>query len=74
MRPTKHYAVGIVRRTDHLVGGIERQHRSNSSPPRRHEKTEKKQFEVTHTTSGKPWIVEQDIPDRFTDREDVLDT
>ena len=22
-------------------------------------------------TSGRPWIAEQDIPDRFTDREDV---
>ena len=71
MRPTEHYAVGTVRRTDHLVVGIERQLKPNSSLPHRHEKIETKQFGVIHTTSGRPWIVEQDIPDRFTDREDV---
>ena len=60
-----------MRRTDHLVVGIERQLQPNSSPPRHHEKTETKQFGVIHTTFGRPWIVEQDIPDRFTDHEDV---
>ena len=50
--------------------GIERQFKPNS-PPRHHGKIETKQFGVIHTTSGRPWIVEQDIPDRFTDHEDV---
>ena len=71
MRPTEHYAVGTVQRTDHLVVGIEGQLKPNSSPPRRHEKTGTKQFGVIHMTSGKPWAVEQDIQDRSTDREDV---
>ena len=69
-RPTEHYAVRTVRRIDHLVVGIERQFKPNS-PPHRHGKIETKQFGVIHTTSGRPWAVEQDIQDRSTDREDV---
>ena len=53
------------------MDGIERQLRPNSSLPHRHVNTEIKQFGVIHTTFGRTWIVEQDIPDRFTDREDV---
>ena len=70
-RPTEYYAVGTLRRTDHLAVGIERQLKPNSSPPRRHEKTEIKQLGDIHMNFGRTWIVEQDIQDRSTDREDV---
>ena len=72
MRLIEHYAVGTVRRTDHLAVGIERQPKPNSSLPQRIVKIETKQLGVIHTTSGRPWIAEQDTPDRFTDRGDVL--
>ena len=36
-------------------------------------KIEMEEFGVTRTTSGRPWTVEQDIQDRSTDREDVLE-
>ena len=71
MRSIDHYTVGIVRRTDHHVAGIEWLLRPNSSLPHRPVKIETKEFGVTRTTTGRPWIVEQDIPDRFMDREDV---
>ena len=71
MRPIDRYVVGTVRQTDHHVVGIERQLKPNNSLPHCHTKLETKQFGVIHTTSGRPWIVEQDIPDRFTDREDI---
>ena len=71
MRPTEHYAVGTVRRTDHHVVRIEWQPRPNSSLLHRHVKIETKQFGVVHTTFGRPWIVEQDIPDQFTNCEDI---
>ena len=71
MRPVDHYVVGIVRRTDHHAVGIKRQFGQNSSPPHRHTKIETKQLGVIHTTFGRTWTVEQDIPGRSTDREDV---
>ena len=71
MRPIDNHAVGTVRRTDHHVVGIERQLRPNSSLPHRLVKIETKQLGVAHTTSDRPWIVEQDIHDLFMDREDV---
>ena len=71
MQPTERYADETVRWTDHLVVGIERQFKPNSSPPHRHEKIETKQFGVIHTTFVKTWTVEQDIQDRSTNREDV---
>ena len=69
--PPSRNAVERVRRTDHHVVGIERQLRTNNSLPHRLVKIETKQLGVTHTTSGRPWIVEQDIPDRYTDCEDI---
>ena len=71
MRPIVPYAVGTVRRTDHHAVGIARQLRPNSSPPHHHVKIETKQFGVIHMTFGRTWTVEQDIPDRSTDQEDV---
>ena len=43
----------------------------NTSPPRLIVKAEIKQLLVIHMTFGRTWTVEQDIPDRSTDREDV---
>ena len=58
-----------MRQTDHHVVRIERQLRPNSSLPHRKNRDETARG---HTyTSGRPWIVEEDIPDRFMDREDV---
>ena len=66
-----HHAVGTTRLTDHNAVGIKRQLKPNSSPPHPNEKIEIKQLGVIHTTLGRTWTVEQDIPDRSTDRENV---
>ena len=60
-----------MRLTDHHTIGTKRQLKPNTSPPHLTVKAETKQFGVIHTTFGRTWIVEQDIPNRFTDREDV---
>ena len=66
-----HHVVETGRTTGHHAVGIKRQLRPNSSLPHRPVKIETKEFGVTRTTSGRPWIVDQDIPDRSTDREDI---
>ena len=63
--------VGTMRLTDHHVVGIKRQFKPNNSPPHPKEKIDIKQLGVIYTTLGRTWIVEQDKPDRSTDREDV---
>ena len=60
-----------MRHVDHNLVGIKRQFKPNSNPPHRHVKTETTQLGVIHTTFGRTWTVKQDIPDRYTDREDV---
>ena len=66
-----HHAVGTMRLTDHNAVGIKRQLKPNSSPPHPNEKIEITQLGVIHTTLGRTWTVEQNIPDRSTDHEDV---
>ena len=66
-----HHVVETGRPTGHPAVGIKRQLRPNSSPPHRHVKAETKQLRIIHTTFGRTLTVEQDIPDRSTDREDV---
>ena len=68
---TDHPVVGIIRRTDHPVVGMKRQLRPNNSPPHRLAKTGTEQLGTIHTTFGRNWTVEQDTPDRSTDREDA---
>ena len=68
---TDYHMVGIVRRTDHLAVGIKLQLRPNNSLPHRLIKTGTKQLGAIHTTFGRTWTVEQDIPDQSTDREDA---
>ena len=60
-----------MRLTDHHVVGTKRQLKPNTSPPHLTIKAEIKQPGVIHMTFDKTWTVEQDIPDRSTDREDV---
>ena len=60
-----------VRQTDHPAVGIKRQLKPSSSLLHRPAKIETEQLEITCTTSGRPWTVEQDIQDRSADREDM---
>ena len=60
-----------MRLTDHHAVGIKRQLKPNNSLPHPNEKIEIKQLGVIHMTLGRSWIVEQNIPDRSTDRKDV---
>ena len=66
-----HNVVETGRLTGHPAVGIKRQLRPNNSLPHRPVKIETEKFGVIRTTSGRPWTKEQDIPDRFMDREDV---
>ena len=66
-----HHVVETGRPTGHHAVGIKRQLRPNSRPPHHPIKIGTKESGVKHTTSDRPWIVEQVIPDRFTDCEDV---
>mgnify|MGYP006268567871 CR=1 FL=1 len=60
-----------MRLTDHHAVGTKRQLKTNTSPPHLTVKAETTQLVVTHMTFGRTWTIEQDIPDRSTDREDV---
>ena len=60
-----------MRLTDHHVAETKRQLKPNISPHYLTVKAEIKQLGVIHMTVGRTWTVEQDIPDRSTDREDV---
>ena len=66
-----HHAVGTMRLTDHNAVEIKRQLKPNNSPPHPNKKTEIKQLRVIHTTLGRTWTVEKNIPDRSMYREDV---
>ena len=71
MRCRSPYHHRAMRLTDHHVVGIKRQLKPNTSPPHLIVKAEIKQLVVIHMTFGRTWTVEQDIPDRSTDCEDV---
>ena len=71
MRRWSPYHHRIMRMTDHHAVGTKRQLKPNTSPPHLTVKVEIKQLGVIHMTFGRTWTVEQDIPDRSTDREDV---
>ena len=60
-----------MRLTDHYMVGTKRQPKPNTSPPNLTVKVEIKQLGVIHMTFGRTWTIEQDIPDRSTDREDA---
>ena len=60
-----------MRLTGPHVVGTKRQLKPNTSPAHLAVKAEIKQLGVIHMTFGRTWTVEQDIPDRSTDREDV---
>ena len=60
-----------MRLTDHHVAGAKRQLKPSTSPYYLTVEAEIKQLGVIHMTFGKTWTVEQDIPDRSTDREDM---
>ena len=60
-----------MRLTDHHAVGIKRQLKPITSPPHLAVKAETKQLGVIHMTFGRTWTVEQETPDRSTDREDV---
>ena len=60
-----------MRLTDHHAVGIKRQLMPNTRPPYLAVKAGTKQLGITHMTSGRTWIVEQDTQDQSMDREDV---
>ena len=60
-----------MRLTDYHVVGIKRQLKPNTSPPRPIIKAEIKQLVVIHMTFGRTSIIEQDLPGRSMDCEDV---
>ena len=64
-----HYCT--MRQVDHNLVRIKRQLRPNTRPPHLAVKARIKQLGVVHTTFDRTWIVEQDMQDRSTDREDV---
>ena len=59
----------IMRLTDHRMAGTKRQPKTNTSPHYLAAKTKTQQLGDTHMTFGMTWTVEQDLPDRSTDRE-----
>ena len=71
MRRRSPYHHHTIQLTDHHAVGTKRQLLPNTSPPHLTIKAEIKQLGVIHMTFSKTWIVEQDIPDRSTDRVDV---
>ena len=60
-----------MRLTDHHVVGIKRRLKPNTSPPHLTVKAETKQLGDIHMICGRTWILEQDIPNRSTDRGGV---
>ena len=70
-RRNLYHVAGTMWPTDPNAVGIKRQLKPNSNPPHPNEKTEIKQLGVIHTTLSRTWTVEQNIPNRSTDHEDV---
>ena len=70
-RRNLYHAVGTMRLADHDTAEIKRKPKPNNSSPHPNEKTKIKQLGIIHTTLGRTWTVEQNMPDRSTDREDV---
>ena len=60
-----------MRLTDHHAVRIKWQLKPNTRPLDLTVKADIKQLAVTHMTFGRTWTIEQDIPDRSTDHEDV---
>ena len=71
MRHRSPYHRRTMRLTDHHVVGTKWQLKPNTSPPHLTVKAEIKQLGVIHMTFDRTCTVEQDIPDRSTDREDA---
>ena len=63
-----------MRLTDHHVAGTKRQLKPNTSSYYLTVKAEIKQLGDIHMTCGRTWTVEQDKPDRSTDRGAHPDT
>ena len=71
MRHRSPYHHRAMRLTDHHAVGIKRQLKPNTRLPHLAIKAGTKQLRVTHMIFGRTWTVEQDIPDRSSDHEDV---